>query len=838
MEFLNKIRVHLIALVVIILANVAYFYPQLDGKKIEQGDISHFVGMSKEARDYNKTHDDIALWTNSMFGGMPTYQIGAPQPSNISRFFQNLFQVFMERPIGYFISMMIGFYILMLTLRIDPWLGLIGALAFAWTTNHFVLFEAGHTSKLEVIASLPVLTAGLVLLLRRLWLPGLTIYAIGMGVNIFSNHVQMTYYFGITLIILAIIELVKWVRASQFSVMIKTGIFILAGSTLAMGLSASKLLTTREYSEDTMRGKPILEQTAGDAEKQPGTVGSSSTTEGLDWEYAMRWSNGNADVIASIIPGFAGGSGREYIKKGSELEKILKQNNIRPQRGENKIRVPTYWGPLPFTSGPSYFGAIMIFLFVLGALLVKNNLKWWLIGGVVLTVFLSYGKNMEVFQRLFFEHFPLYNKFRTPNSIMSITAFLIPVLALMGAAAALDSKRKKDEVWKALKIAGGTTAGFCLLMWLLGSTFFTFSAESDEQMWKDAASLVVDYRISVMKSDALRSAVLILLTAGAIWAFINKKLKLNYAVLLIGGLVLIDMAGIGQRYLNHNTFKSGRTSIDGYVMRPVDEQILKMEPKGRGYYRVLDLSTGGDPFSSADASYFHNALNGYHAAKLQRIQDIIDRHIAKQEMNLRVLNMFNTKYLIQRQGTSEQDAQTVVTQNSSANGPAWFVSKVIPVTSPNEEIDQLNDFDEKTDAIVLKPEFPDVQIGSTYSGEGNIELTTYEPNKLVYETSVLQGEHMAVFSEVWYGPDKGWQAYIDDEPVEHFRANYILRGLIIPEGKHVIRFEFKPETFYTGVKISKASSIILVLLILLNGFAYFRKPEWLGLKAQTAKVTE
>lgn len=825
MEFLKGIRIHILAIALILIGNVAYFYPQLDDKAIPQGDLHQYLGMSKEARDYNASHDDVTLWTDAMFGGMPTYQIGAPQQSNISRFFQKLLQLFISRPIGYFISMMIGFYILMLVLKVKPLLALAGAVAFAWTTNHFVLFEAGHTSKLEALSSLPLFTAGIILLLRKRWLPGLVLFTIGLGVNIYSNHYQMTYYFILTLVVLAIVEVVKYVKSQDYTTLGKVAAYVIIGGVIAGGLSASKLLTTQEYAKDTMRGEPILKKesvvNADGLEDM-----SSSTTNGLSWPYAMQWSNGNADVIAMIIPSFVGGSSTEIVRDGSDLQSQLRRAGVQRQRGEKHYRLPLYWGKLPFTSGPVYIGAIMLFFFVLGLYLIKDPIKWWFVGGAVLTILLSYGKNLEFLSRFFFDYVPLYDKFRTPNSIMSITAFLVPVFGLMGVNAAMNGSHKKADVWKAVKNSAIITAGFCLLMLIVGTAVFNFQGETDAQTFGDFLSNIIEYRKSMMQRDAIRSIILILLAAGVIWALINEKIKKDYAYIAMIVLVGFDMVGIGLRYLNHDSFTRRKGAGDGYVKTQADAQILAAEPKGRGYYRVLDLSAG-NPFSSARAAYFHNALNGYHAAKLQRIQDIIDNHFAN-GLNLKVLNMFNVRYIIDQKGN-------VIPRVNEAAGTAWFVNKTIGVNSPWDEINMLDSFNERTDAVVLKSEFSNYPVKASYDGSGSIELVSYEPNELIYETSNLSGEHFAVFPEVWYGPDKGWHAYIDDEPVEHIRVNYILRGMNVPSGEHTIRFTFRPDSYYNGETISLASSVIIVLLIGLVGFAYWKKPEWINPTSEESK---
>lgn len=774
--------------------SVFYFYPQLEGKKIQQADISSYEAMAHEASAHEKKTGHYPLWTNSMFGGMPTYQLGAPQKNNISRVFERAANLFLKRPIGYFFAAMLCFFILLLSLGVNTWLSIIGSIAFSFSTNNLILFEAGHTSKLRVIIFSALVIAGFLNVFQNRYKIGLILYSLGMGISIYANHIQMTYILGIILAIYALFKLVEAIIEKNIKPFVKACLFIVLGSAIALGTSASKLLTTYQYMEDTMRGAPILKNSvAGDI--------SSSTTKGLSWEYANSWSNGTIDLFSAIIPGVAGGGSAEPLSKNSAVAKDLRAKGARIEVG------PLYWGKLPGTSGPIYFGALSMFLFIFGLLLLKGPLRWGFGLAVLVTFMLSMGSNLEWFNRIFFDYFPLYNKFRTPNSILSVTALIIPMIGMLGLQRVFRGDLQKKEILNKLYISTGILAGICLVFSLFGSTFFDFSNPSDSRYGEMGYSVhaITTDRISLMRTDALRSLLFILLGAGVIWAYLTERLKKLPVFALLGLLILFDLWGVGKRYLNNADFSPERQLRQTHAPREVDKLILKDKDL---YYRVHDITA--DPFNSSSASYHHKTIGGYHPAKLQRYQDMIDTYISQGNMN--VLNMLNTKYFI----VNDNQGQPKVQVNTQALGNAWFADTILTVPSNDAEIMALGNADLETTAFVHK-DFQEYLEGISPGGGGNIELTSYDPEILSYKSNSNR-EGMVVFSDIWYGPKKGWQAYIDDEPVEHIRANYCLRALKVPAGQHTIRFEFKPALFQIGETISLLSS--LALLGLIAFFAY------------------
>lgn len=782
----KKILPHIIALLIFILISVFYFFPQFQKKVLYQSDIVSHKAMSKEAIDYYNKTGEVTLWTNSMFGGMPTYQINAPQKHNYLKQVRSVLELGFERPVGYFILGMVSFYILFLVLGFNFWLGIIGSVAFSFLTNNIFLLEAGHMSKIVAIMLGPLVLAGVILTLKKKYLFGGIIFAMAMGLELLSNHFQMTYLLGIVITILVIIEFIPLIKQKEFkAISLILGIFII-GIFLSLATNASKLWTTYEYSKDTMRGKPIL--------KTNGAAKSSSETNGLEWNYAMQWSNGTLDIFSTFIPGVVGGGSSEKVSKNSDFAKKYRRATGRNQKS---YIAPLYWGSLPFTSGPPYMGALIIFLFILGLFVIKGKYKWWALISVLLLFLLSMGKNFEYLNKLFFEYFPLYNKFRTPNSIMGIAAIPLVFFAIYTLKYIIYDDYDKTLVTKKLWITLGVMGGISLFFAILGPSIFDFSSSGDE---KYASSGFLDSfisaRKSLMRTDAIRSLVIIGLGTGLIWAFINKKISKVIILAGVGIIVLFDIITVDLRYVNHDDFVKTKKVENTFKPREVDKQILTDKDL---YYRVIDYTI--DPFNNAKPSYFHKNIGGYHPAKLQRYQDIIDRYISKGDR--KILNLLNTKYVIQNQNKKE-----IVAKNAEAYGNAWFVNSIKKANNANEEIDLIKSTDLKTTAIVNE-EFDEYIKGFSSTATGNVKITDYAPNKLEYEYNA-SSDGFIVFSEIWY--DKGWKSYIDGKPAKYIRVDYILRGMKVPSGKHQIRFEFKPKSYYMGENISMISSLFMILL--------------------------
>ncbi|MFK8005344.1 MAG: YfhO family protein [Saprospiraceae bacterium] len=811
----QKALPHVVAIVSFLVICCLYFSPQLNGKVIQAGDTESYISSSKEIKDYNERTGDHTLWTNSMFGGMPAYQISGGNTTNALRYVERTSNLFIPRPIGYFFAMMLGFYVMMLLLGVNPWLSLIGAIAFSITTNNLVLFGAGHMTKLRTFAFFGIMFGGIVLAFRKKYLTGGILFALGLGIDLYANHIQMTYYFFLFLGIYGLIEMIRHSQRGEIKSFGKAVLYLGIGGLLAIGSSASSLWTTYEYSKDTMRGAPILTQ-------ESSAVETSSNTKGLEWKYAMQYSNGWLDLFSSFIPGVVGGGGGEIISDNSATARYLKKDN-------GKRRAPLYWGAVGksySTGGPIYFGAAMFFLFLLGMLTVKGSIKWGIGAGVLLTMLLSLGDNFEFFNRLFFDYFPLYNKFRTPNSVLAITAFLIPVLGTLAISEIIQGKTSKKELLKSLYIAVGILGGICLFFALMGGSFFDFTYDLRDANYASnpefMSALKVD-RASLMQSDSFRSLGIILAIAGLIWAFLTDKIQQNILLVGIALITIGDLWTVGKRYLGADKFVKKNKIAATRTPRPVDAAILKNSSTDPNF-RVHDLSINA--FNSASTSYFHKTIGGYHPAKLQRFQDLIERNIQSEDnalrqtlskassldainsatANLTVFNMLNTKFFI-----GNPDGAPI--PNANALGNAWFVDNVKVVGTANEEINSLRGLNPESTAIVHN-EFQDYVSGLNIQKNGSINLTNYEPNHLTYQSNSTS-EQIAVFSEVWYGPNKGWQAFIDDQPVDHIRVNYALRGLKIPSGQHKIDFKFAPSSYQMGRMIT-----LIFSLIILGGFLW------------------
>ncbi len=794
---------HISAIGTFILAACFYFSPQFSGQVITQSDIIGYRGMSQELRAYKAATGEEALWTNSMFGGMPSYQINTVSSGNLIKKLEKVIRAFIKPPAGQFIAAMICFYLLMVLLGVNPWLSIAGAIAFGFATNNLILYEAGHETKLRTISYLPLVASGMLLAFRKRYLLGGILFGIGLGLDLAANHVQMTYYFFMTVIIWGVAELIINIRNQTLPHFGKAAGALIIGGLLALGSAASNLWITYEYAQDTMRGAPILKKEAS----ATGGPSSSSEVEGLEFNYAMNWSNGGLDLAASLIPGVVGGGSIEPVSGNSPLGRTLTRFTNRPQ--PETIDAPLYWGSLPSTSGPIYFGAVMILFFIVGLFLVEGPVKWWLGLGVLLTLLLSMGINLEGFNRFFFDYFPLYNKFRTPNSVLSVTALLVPALAILSLHEIFNGDHPKEKIIRSLAIGTGIISAIALFFAFMGPGMFDFTNPNDARAFGQGQPEIIsalvkslqETRIEHMRSDSLRTLFLVLLSAAVVYFYVQDKLKAPLAFAALTLLTGYDLLGVGTRYLNKDDFQRRQSVEQFFAPRPVDQQILA-DPDP--YYRVYDATV---PIQgSAQPAYHHKSIGGYHAAKLQRFQDLIDRHLT--QGNQAAYDMLNTKYFI----IPGQGEEPTVQRNPNANGNAWLVDSIVIVPNANVEIDALSNIPLNTAAAVHQ-EFEDYVTTLSPSGAGTIQLTEYRPNKLTYQASVDQ-EELAVFSEVWYGPDKGWQAYIDGEPAEHIRVNYILRALKIPAGQHEIVFEFAPRKYYIGKNVSLASSALLILALL------------------------
>lgn len=797
LEFIKNNRQHFIAGIIFILFSIMNFYPVFEGKQLNFAERNQ--GMSKEMLDYEKETGEVTRWTNAMFSGMPTYYIMSKTPKDPVEYLRGASGLWMPREAGNFLMGMFFFYILMMVLGVSPWIGIFASISFAFATNNMILLDTGHFTKMRTILSAPLLLSGLILSFRKKYVLGALIFSLGLSMNIKFDHPQMTYYLGLSLIPMVIVYLWQFYKAGEIKQYAFIAAMLLGGLFLAVGTTASKLLPVQEYTEDTMRGKAVLKNTKSSF--------SSSSVDGLSWDYAMSWSNGWKDLLQGIIPYSVGGATGEQLPATSNFGKELRKMGANTRGG---IQAPLYWGDLPSTSGPIYFGAVAFCLFFISLFVLKDRMKWWVLAAFILTSLLSLGKNFEIFNRFFFDFVPYFNKFRTPNSVLSVTSIFVPLLGFYGLHRILEDKPD----WKKVIYPGVGLAAFCFLYGLMAPSFFDMTGAYDAryaQSGVNVDSLVKD-REAYALSSSVRSAVYILLVLALLYLGLKNKLKSLYVIIAVGLLSVFDLFSVNFKYVKPADYITDTALKRTYQPRQVDKEILN-DPDI--YYRVLDLSV--PTFESAFTSYFHKSIGGYHPAKLVRYQDMIDYHISQNNMD--VLNMLNTKYIIT---PTEQGAERVQ-RNTAALGNAWFVGNVMMVDSNEKEIESLSNFDPLGIAYVHK-EFSDYIQERSFDKNGSIELTDYKPNELVYRYQ-SNSEQFAVFSEVWYGPGKGWKSFIDGKEVPHIRANYILRAMKLPAGNHEIRFVFEPDTLRLGTTISWICSVIILLLLIFYAWDRTRAKE-------------
>jgi len=781
-----------------LLISIFLFPDAFSGKVVQQPDMLNFRGIGSDVKEFKKETGETAVWTNSLFSGMPTYIWGgAPYSGNKLKPLQTWgIMLGMPTPPARFFAAFLAFFLLTIALRINPWIGLIGSLAFGLSSYNFLISEAGHGSKFNAIIYFPMIAAGAILVYRSKYILGSIIFGLGLGLDIMAGHIQMTYYFAICMAIFVLAKFVQALKANDLANFGKASLYLLLPLLLAVGSNASRLWTSYEYMKETIRGPQILSTTSSDSES------------GLDKDYVFNWSHGIGESVSFIVPGAFGGSSAQPMDKDFATYKDLKKKGV----GREGLKTaPLYWGDMPFTSGPIYFGAIAWLLFVLGLLIVKGHLKWWLAITTVLVTMLSWGKNLMWFNELFYDYFPMYDKFRAVNSILAVLQFTVPFLGVLALSELLSDKIDRKEVIKKLYIALGITGGFVIIFGLLGGMFFDFRGANDARLEGagfNMSALIADRKM-MMRGDAMRSLLLILISGGTIWLFLKEKLKkASFMFGVLAMLMLIDLGEVGRRYLNSDNFVRAKSYANNFAPRPVDKQILQ-DPDP--HYRVFDMSI--NTFNSNRASNFHKTVGGYHAAKLRRYQDLIEKQIGVG--NQKVLDMLNTKYLI----SQEQQAQ----RNPNALGNAWFVKDIQKVDSHDAEMDALSNFEPSQTAIVHS-EFSDYLGGmSGGTGEGTIQLEKIDPNYIKYSSNSAS-EQLAVFSEVIYKPNEkaGWQSFIDGEPVDHIRVNYILRAMKVPAGQHTIEFKFMPPSYYTGEVIAMISSVVLILGALVWLVLYFR----------------
>ncbi|MBC7390233.1 MAG: YfhO family protein [Opitutaceae bacterium] len=751
------------------------------------------VGSTHELVEYEKQTGKQSLWTNSLFSGMPSIMIHTRYPGNLIAYVNNFISLKLPRVADMIFLSLVGFYILLTVYGVRPVLAAAGAFAFAFSTYTIVSIEAGHYSKVTAMAFMPVVIAGVVLAYRKNIGWGCLLMAVGLALNLISNHVQVTFYTFLAVAIFVISEAIYSFKQKEVRRFFIASAGLAVAAIIAVGTHAGYLMSVAEYGAYSIRGKSELKPKDG-----------SVVSDGLDKDYAFDWSYTPAETMTLLIPRFYGGSSNENLGKGSETYKTLTSKGVPAQSALDFTKsLPTYWGQLPFTSGPLYIGSIIIFLFVLGLLIMDGRTKYWLLGVTILSLFLTWGKNFDVFNYFLFDHVPMFNKFRAVMMAIIIAQFSMPVLALVTLERILRLNENKEDLKKKLFIALGITAGVCAIVFVIAGTFdFTSPGdvkmlESFKTMTGDAgfAQQIMDSILSdregLMRGDALRSMMFILLSGGLIYLFITNKIKETIVVAGIALLIFVDLWALDKNYLNASNFQ--KKVNDSYFGMSLADESIKRDTALN--YRVLNLS--GNPFVENKTSYHHHSIGGNNPAKLRRYQDLIERHLSTN--NEKVLNMLNAKYAII---SPEQPPQLI----PGALGNAWFVSEIKKVNSPDEEIDALGKFEPGLTAVVDISKFK-ITKDKFDTSLASISLKEMKPDYLKY-VSNSSAEKLAVFSEIYY--PVGWTATIDGKPADIIRANYVLRAMYIPAGTHTIEMKFDIPSYHTGNSISLICSILLL----------------------------
>ena len=823
---MKKLLPDLIAILAFVLLSFAYFFPaDIENRILFQHDTAAGAGAGQEVKEYYEQTGERSRWTNSLFGGMPMYQIAPSYDSTKSlQWVQKAYQLFLPDYVCLTFMLMLGFYILLRVFGIPVWLAGLGGIMWAFSSYFFILISAGHIWKFITLAYVPPTIAGIVLAYRGKLLWGGILTALFVALQITSNHVQMSYYFFFVILFFVGAYFEKAWRTKTLPQFFKASAVLIVAALVGIAANVSNLYHTYAYSKETMRGKSELVQT-GDAAKQ--------TSSGLDRDYITQWSYGIDETLTLLVPNFKGGASAALSQSETAMSKA------NPMYSSLYGSLTQYFGTQPMTSGPVYVGAFVLFLFVLGCFIVKGPLKWALIGATFFSIVLSWGKNFMPLTDFFIDNVPLYNKFRAVSSILVIAEFTIPLLAIFALKRLLEEPEILKQEKKPLGISLLLTAGIALLLAVApGSIGSGYVPAQEAQMLQNAVNQQMipanelsgilanlgEMRAELVSSDALRSFIIIGIGCSLLWLYASGKLRSSLTIAGITILCLADMWGVNKRYLNDAQFVPHSIRTETFTKTNTDELILQDSSLD---YRVLNFATS--TFDDNNTSYWHKSVGGYHPAKLRRYQEMIEHHISPEmqaaykaiataggEMDsvdankFRILNMLNTKYFIFPAG---QQRQTVPILNPHAYGNAWFVNKVQYVNNANEEIDALDSII-PTETAVVDARFKDVLKGTTESYKdslSSIRLTSYAPNRLTYETNNAQ-DGIAVFSEIYY-PD-GWHVTIDGQPAELARADYILRTMYVPAGQHTIEMRFDPTSLHVTEGIAYGALALLVIGII------------------------
>jgi len=779
-----NIAKHITVIIFFIITAVLFFSPVLKGKKILQNDIVQYSGMSKELKDYRSNYEKETYWVNNAFSGMPTYQLGAKYPHNYIKKLDLLIR-FLPRPADYLFLYFIGFYFLMLSLKIEYRLAVLGALSFGFSTYLIIIIGAGHNAKAHAISYMPFVLGSIIYVVRKKYIIGFILTAIFLGLQLTANHFQMTYYLMFIVIVMAIWFVVKCIKDNDRVHLIKTIVVLFTSLVFSLLMNSSNILTTMEYSKESTRGNSSSLTINSDGSSK------ENFSKGLDREYITQWSYGVFESLNLFIPKIVGGGSSEKLDSNSSFYQILRKSGYSPLESNQIVKKsPTYWGNQPFVEAPAYVGIAVFFLFVFSVFLYRGNHRSWLLASIILSLLLSFGKNFSFLTDLFISYFPIYDKFRAVSSIQVILELCIPVMAILGLSSLFSDKIMTKSKIRALNFTGMVFLLILIVLYLIKG-FLPFSGISDQYMDETIVEALIEDRKEIYVSQLLKSFIFISIIFSLIFLFIKEKLKKNYFIVSLAIIISTDLILFSKNYVNDENFVDAVNVENPYNLDEVYKSIID----DKSDYRVLDLTE-----NSTKPNYFFNSINGYHAAKLGRYNDVMDFYLNKNHLN--TLSMLNTKYII-----FNQEGEKQIFKNEFSSGSAWFVKENINVFDDDQEIKSLDTLNYKE--ISVSQSFESKKY---YNNASSIVIAEKKSDYIRYDVS-SDDTGLIIFSEIFY--PKGWKAYINDQELTIERFNYILRGLEVPKGKHRLEFVFDPTIVKLSSNISLFSTLGFMLLILL-----------------------
>lgn len=778
---------HFICVAILGIVSVVYFYPIISGKSIQQSDISQFLGMSKQIVDHREEFNEEPFWLDNAFLGMPSFQVSAKYPFDILYYIDQGIR-FLPRPADYLFLYLISFYFLIISLRINYKYALFGALAFGFSTYLIIILGVGHNTKALALGYLPLVLSGFLITLRGDYLKGFIISSLFLGLQVHANHYQMTYYTLIMLFIVVVIHYWDFFKKKELRRIYQSLIVFLSVGLISLMMNAPSLLATKEYSEFSTRSKNEISINPDGSLKE--------SMNGLDKDYITEYSYGILESFNLIFPRFMGGGSSETIRESSKLMEFIR--SLEPNQAQQVYQFSKmYWGNQPIVAAPAYLGISIFFIFLISLLLVNDLNRKWIVISVIISLILSWGKNFSVLTDFMIDSFPLYDKFRAVSSIQVIIEFCIPFLAVLGLKNFFSNDFDEKKKLNSLKYVSVFLISLILIFYVFGGYILDFKSDFEIfSQYPEILNLIIEERKYLFEYDLIRSLIIVISVAITLFLFLKKLIKANVSLALLTIVLIFDLWDVNKSYVNADQFVNSTNVISPFTKAIYDEAILR----DKSDFRVYEPQRG---FSNARTSYFHKSIAGYHAAKPKRIQNLYDFYISNN--NMKILSMLNVKYLIQ----ISEDNPLGVTRNPNNLGNAWFIEETKIVDSADEELLNLNQVELKSICITQDQSLK----GLNYKldNRNSIELVKRKANELVYKSSTTSTQ-FAVFSEAFY--KKGWQAYIDNKPVSHYKVNYLLRGLIIPEGDHEIVFKFYPEIVKSGVYISIVSYLILFMIFI------------------------